>query len=58
MRFSHNKKQAFKVDKFTCYAGRALAQVRGAEYAKAETEKRPDGWDSGLHFYVIPHDED
>lgn len=28
------------------------------EYDAAEQQKRPDGWDDGLFFYVQPHDPD
>lgn len=48
------KKQPFVVDTFTCFAGRALKQARRQADAKAKTEKRPDGWDDGLHYYVRP----
>jgi len=55
---AYDKTRAFKVDKFTCYAGRALEQVRAKEHKAAEDTKRPDGWDDGVHYYVVPHDDD
>ena len=48
----------FKVDKFTCYAGRALQQTRDAEAEQAKRDKRPDSWSHGVHYYVVPHDTD
>lgn len=53
-----DKKRAFKVDKATCYAGRALERVRDKDRAEAKAAKKPDGWDAGLHYFVVPHDAD
>lgn len=51
---AYSGKQAYKVDSFTCSAGRALDRVRRQKRDDAEKSNRPDGWDDGLHYYVIP----
>lgn len=53
-----DKARVFKVDKATCYAGRALERVRDKDRADAKEAKRPDGWDAGLHYFVVPHDDE
>lgn len=53
---SYGGKQAYRVDTFTCSAGRAIEQVRRQKQEAAERDKRPAGWDDGLHYYVVPVD--
>lgn len=50
MTLAHDKTKTWVVDDFTCYAGRALDQVKRLK-AK-EHEDAPDGWDDGKHWYV------
>ena len=54
---AYDGKRAFKVDKFICYAERAKQQVMAREREDAQQSKRPEGWDYGLHYYVVPHDD-
>lgn len=49
------EERPFKVDKFTCYAGRAKAQVE--RKWREDNENSPDGYADGVHHYVIPHDD-
>jgi hypothetical protein len=53
---TYGKQQVYKVDKFTCLAGRALAMAKREDDKEAEREKRPEGWKDGLHYYVEPID--
>jgi hypothetical protein len=53
---SRNKDQVFVVDDFTCYAARALEQVREQQRAEAEAKQLPPR--HGNHLYVRPHDPD
>ena len=55
---AYDKNQAFKVETFTCYAGRARDRVSRQDHEAAEREKRPEGWTDGLHYTVIPHEPD
>lgn len=47
-----DKDRAFRVQKFTCHARRAIEQLRQKEADQAEREKRPEGWDVGLTYFV------
>lgn len=51
-----HKKQHFKVDSFTCYAGRAVEQVRRLK--EAEHKDSEPGWNDGLHYYAVPEKGD
>jgi hypothetical protein len=53
---AYDKTQVFVVDKFTCYAGRAMEQVKRTQSEAAEQQKLPPGHDDGVHMYVRPHD--
>lgn len=53
---SRDKTRAFVVDDFTCYAGRALEQVREQKRQQAEALNLPQK--HGQHFYVRAHDPD
>lgn len=53
---AYDKTRAFKVDKATCYAGRAKAQVE--RKWQDEHENSPEGWADGVYHYVTPHDND
>lgn len=55
---AHDPAQAWIVDKFTCYAGRALRQIERQEADQAETARSPDGWADGLHYFVRPVNND
>lgn len=46
------------VHTFTCDAGRALAQKRRMDAEEAKEMGKPDGWNDGLHYYVIPTPQD
>lgn len=54
---SYNPEQVYKVDHFTCMAGRALAIAKrmAAEQAKKDNNgELPEGWDDGRHYYAEP----
>lgn len=55
MSVAHDPTQPFRVDTFTCYAERALAMVR--RRASEEHKSDRQGWDDGLHYYVVPHED-
>ena len=50
-----HKDQPFVVDKFKCYARRAIDLKREADVKRAKKEKWPDSWESGLHYFARPH---
>lgn len=56
MRIAHDKKRLFRVEEFKCAAGRALTIHKRNEAEKHKKDKKP-GWDDGLHYLVVPHDE-
>lgn len=45
-----HKRQAFKVDHFTCYAGRAIEMKRRMDRKEHEKD---DGWADGKHYYAV-----
>lgn len=61
-----NSPVPMKVDKFTCYASRALAAQKRADQDAHEKDKKPPPrdqagnpvprWDDGLNYYVVPQD--
>lgn len=51
---SYNDKQAYRVNSFTCQAGRAIETVRHKEADDAKRAKKPDGWNYGRHYYAEP----
>jgi hypothetical protein len=51
---AHDGKQAFKVDHFTCHAGKYLAKKRRMDAEAAERSSSPEGWNDGRHYYVRP----
>lgn len=51
---SYDSKQVYRVDSFTCTAGRAIEIVRRQEAEQAKKENRPDDWNAGLHYYAEP----
>lgn len=53
---ARDKTRVFVVDEFTCYAGRALEQVREQRRKEAEALNRPE--QHGHHLHVRPHDPD
>lgn len=53
---AYDPEQAFKVDKFTCYAGRAKARVE--RQWRDEHKDSSDSYADGVHHYVVPHDTD
>lgn len=53
---ARDKTRVFVVDEFTCYAGRALAQVKETRRKQAEAQNQPE--QHGHHMYVRPHDPD
>lgn len=55
---AYDKGRAFKVDFQVCQAGRAMDQVRRMHKEEAERQKKPDGWDDGRRYYVMPVDND
>lgn len=55
-RVAHDPKQPFLVDKFTCYASRAIDRVRRKAADEAQRLKKDDGWDAGTHYYALPHE--
>lgn len=56
MDVAHDKTRVFKVDTYTCQAGKAMAKVSRDAAEKAKQSKKPDGWNDGLHYYVVPVD--
>lgn len=54
---AHND-QAFVVDKAVCYAQRAARKVARAAAEEAKRNKKPDGWDDGIHYFARPMKED
>lgn len=46
--------QAFKVEKFKCYAGRAIRMTSRRAAEDAKKAKRPEGWDDGLFYFARP----
>lgn len=51
---AYDPKQIYKVDSFTCVAGRALAIARKRDEDQAKRDKKPEGWDAGRHYYAEP----
>lgn len=47
-----DEKRAFTIRQYRCRARVALATAEKNERAAAEREKRPDGWDTGLSWFV------
>lgn len=53
-----HKKQPFIVHKFVCEADRALRVKRRMDEDDAKAQKLPDDWADGLHYFVMPYDEE
>jgi hypothetical protein len=51
---SYDPNQVYRVDHFTCRAGRAIEIVRQQEAAQAKRDKLPDDWNYGRHYYAEP----
>lgn len=51
---SYGTTQSYKVHSFFCAAGRAIEQIRRRDKEQAEREKRPEGWNDGIHYYAEP----
>ncbi len=47
-----DKSRAFNVERHTCYARRALQITKRRDAAMAEQQKRPEGWDDGLSYFI------
>lgn len=55
---AYDKTQVFVVDEMTCYAGRAMEQVKRQRREEADKRKGAEGAEDGKHLYVRPHDPD
>lgn len=52
---AEDAERAFRIDKRTCYARRAIEKVRRQEADRAEATNQTDGWNDGLTYYVSDH---